>query len=90
MAVKPGCFAIRRDQNLSPNQQLSEGATVLLQKRPCIATMNKTMVLRVFKLVFQLYFNSNILFSNLEKSLSSDSSSNNSQPIDHNICADKT
>ena len=27
MAVKPGCFAIRRDQNLSPNQQLSEGAT---------------------------------------------------------------
>ena len=22
MAVKPGCFAIRRDQNLSPNQQL--------------------------------------------------------------------
>ena len=28
MAVKPGCFAIRRDQkNLSPNQQLFEGAT---------------------------------------------------------------
>ena len=26
MAVKPGCFAIRRDQNLSPNQQLLEGA----------------------------------------------------------------
>ena len=27
MAVKPGCFAVRRDQNLSPNQQLFEGAT---------------------------------------------------------------
>ena len=27
MTVKPGCFAIRRDQNLSPNQQLFEGAT---------------------------------------------------------------
>ena len=31
MAVKPGCFAIRRDPNLSPNlspnQQLFEGAT---------------------------------------------------------------
>ena len=27
MAVTPGCFAIRRVQNLSPNQQLFEGAT---------------------------------------------------------------
>ena len=27
MAVKPGCFAIGRDPNLSPNQQLFEGAT---------------------------------------------------------------
>ena len=27
MAVKPGCFAVRRDQILSPNQQLFEGAT---------------------------------------------------------------
>ena len=27
MAVKPGCFAIRREQNLSPNEQLFEGAT---------------------------------------------------------------
>ena len=26
MAVKPGGFAIHRDQNLSPNQQLLEGA----------------------------------------------------------------
>ena len=27
MAVKPGCFAILRDQNLSPKQQLSECVT---------------------------------------------------------------
>ena len=33
MAVKPGCFAIRRDPNLSPNQQLFEGAGQL-QKQP--------------------------------------------------------
>ena len=31
MAVKPGCFAIRRDQNLSMNQQLLR---VRLQKQP--------------------------------------------------------
>ena len=29
MAAKPGCFAVWRDQNLSPNQQLSEVAIVL-------------------------------------------------------------